>query len=735
MVYFSGYSLEKTFIHQRQQCFRKESSGANQSYVGKGNYSTQDVRTIIKQELKGKLDFDRPNVLHRLHIQDVDDELVNRIRQELENDESFVESKNTLNKLREREEGKTKGGNDVGGEVGKKKDEREMMNPLSQIFNRILQFAVANDNGRARQYERKWIADAETPLQGEGDIFSFPEIKPDFTLCDQCTEVVLKERKKWEVLWRHRVAFIELKATSAQGPKPSAKESIVKAADYARLHLTSRPFLLFSIGLLVFGKEFCVAIFDRDGVQFSPIYDMWDDLNILIRIIRRMSHEMSPVDFGQDPNVDILPHDDPNSVACRKIATALASGNAGLINEVSNYPTYSIDFCNVKYYTIGLPVWNSLSLLGRGTSIWKVSASPTKSLATGIFLILKTSWRQSNRTSESSIMQRVKGSHDGLVQYSQGSDVFFPSSSPIAPPKITTANLRNQNLHVEGDTTILHRLIFKIVGRPIWEFDSYLEFFLAIKAALNAHKFLADQNILHRDISAGNVLLSSNPNAPDSQKGFLTDLEFARIDDETLETKNNIPVPFLPNPNRAKEMTIPTTRTHTTWTPPPRGAVLTGTVQFMACELVSGFLGENQQPIHRIHHDVESFVWVIYYAVLRRIAYVDRVVTEGRIPAKLRDISQKAFRGLFNYVSPSDIFAHRDTAPRTYIMFDNQQGLLPPPILEFFNDLRIFINTVRGREIEGTGENKFGSGTHEELLVVLDKVIAALRQAPQAVQG
>ncbi|GJJ15502.1 hypothetical protein Clacol_009780 [Clathrus columnatus] len=571
---------------------RKVSSSA-QSYAGdprKGGYSTESVRTIIKEELEGKLEFDRPNVLHRLGIQDVDDELVNRIGHDLENDESFVESKMMLNKLF------NLSGNDGENATGEKKNlEDKMMEPLSQIFDRVVQLAVADDNGRGRRYERKWLANADQPLQGEGDTFSFSEIKPDFTLCDEFREIISgKGKKRYEVLWRHRAAFIELKATSAQGPKPVKQGNTVKAivsqaADYARLHLTCRPFQLFSIGLLIFGKQFCVAIFDKDGVQFSPIHDLWDNLDVLIRIIRRMTHEMSPVDFGQDPNVNILPNNHPNSVTCRNIATALAKGNTDLINEITNYPTYSINFCNIKYYTIGLPVWTSLSLLGRGTSIWRVSASPTESFATGIFLILKTAWRQSKRPSESAIMQRIKGSHDGLVQYSQGSDVFFPSFSLIAPPKITTANLRNQNRHVEGDTTILHRLIFKTVGRPIWEFDSYLEFFLAIKAALNAHKFLADQNILHRDISAGNVLLSSNPNAPDSQKGFLTDLEFARIDDGTLETKNIIPVPSLFNPNRVREMTVPTTRTHTTWTPPPRGAVLTlhGKLQFDRTNVLS----------------------------------------------------------------------------------------------------------------------------------------------------
>ncbi|GJJ15479.1 hypothetical protein Clacol_009757 [Clathrus columnatus] len=289
--------------------------------------STQSIRMIIKEELRSKLEFDQPNVLHRLGIQDVDDELVNRIGRDLENNESFVASKMTLNKLF------NLSGNDGENAVGEKKNvEDKMMEPLSQIFDRVVQLAVANDNERGRRYERKWLANADQPLRGEGDTLSFSEIKPDFTLCDDFREVIS-----------------ELKTTSVQGPKPAKQGDTVKAivsqaADYARLHLTCRPFQLFSIGLLIFGKQFCVAIFDRDGVQFSPIHDLWDNLDILIRIIRRMTHEMSPVDLGQDPNVNILPSNHPNSVTCRNIATALAKGNTDLIDEISNYPTYSIDF-------------------------------------------------------------------------------------------------------------------------------------------------------------------------------------------------------------------------------------------------------------------------------------------------------------------------------------------------------------------------------------------------------
>jgi len=39
--------------------------------------------------------------------------------------------------------------------------------------------------------------------------------------------------------------------------------------------------MLFCIGILIFGTEFYVGIFDRDGVLFSPIHDMFEATNVL----------------------------------------------------------------------------------------------------------------------------------------------------------------------------------------------------------------------------------------------------------------------------------------------------------------------------------------------------------------------------------------------------------------------------------------------------------------------
>ncbi|KAF9500175.1 hypothetical protein BDN71DRAFT_1185615 [Pleurotus eryngii] len=46
-----------------------------------------------------------------------------------------------------------------------------------------------------------------------------------------------------------------------------------------------------------------------------------------------------------------------------------------------------------------------------------------------------------------------------------------------------------------------------------------------MRAAIEGHKYLVSKGILHRDISAGNIMLSALANPPPGMEGFLTDLE------------------------------------------------------------------------------------------------------------------------------------------------------------------------------------------------------------------
>ena len=278
------------------------------------------------------------------------------------------------------------------------------------------------------------------------------------------------------VLWRQTGGFCEVKPTLQQGPKSKdpkvVKPVVYQAADYARLHLSARPFQLFSVGLLIFGSEFCVAIFDRAGVLFSPIHDMWEDTEILIRVIRSLTCHLSSVELGQDPTVTTLP--DQQHEIWRNQTKDLGR------EAPKDFPTFAITMGgpgSPSWYTIGLPIWTSVSLLGRGTSVWLVREN-----GPGRVLVLKNTWRSVSRVSESMIYGSINGDHPALAKLHQGEDVLFPGEERY----ITARNLRSPapGDKLDGDV-VLHRLLLKSRGRPLWEYHSEKELLQGIRAALS----------------------------------------------------------------------------------------------------------------------------------------------------------------------------------------------------------------------------------------------------------
>ncbi|KAF8154975.1 hypothetical protein B0H34DRAFT_718887 [Crassisporium funariophilum] len=64
--------------------------------------------------------------------------------------------------------------------------------------------------------------------------------------------------------------------------------------------------MLLCVGILIFGTEFCVGIFDCDGVIFSPTYDMFENTDILVRVALSLACTLSIEELGFDPTVQVL---------------------------------------------------------------------------------------------------------------------------------------------------------------------------------------------------------------------------------------------------------------------------------------------------------------------------------------------------------------------------------------------------------------------------------------------
>ncbi|KAI9454523.1 hypothetical protein F5148DRAFT_1288603 [Russula earlei] len=145
-----------------------------------------------------------------------------------------------------------------------------------------------------------------------------------------------------------------------------------------------------------------------------------------------------------------------------------------------------------------------------------------------------------------------------------------------------------------------HRLVLDHVGKPLKDFKSSREMVKAVYASLIAHEAAYQAGILHRDLSAGNLLIFDD-GALNINGGMLIDWDHCKAVDPQNE--------------------LTTARPHTR----------TGTWQFMAADLI-----ENSSIRQTFVHDLESAFWVMLWVTIshlpssweasRRSSFLDNIM-------------------------------------------------------------------------------------------------------------
>ncbi|EDN02894.1 predicted protein [Histoplasma mississippiense (nom. inval.)] len=128
------------------------------------------------------------------------------------------------------------------------------------------------------------------------------------------------------------------------------------------------------------------------------------------------------------------------------------------------------------------------------------------------------------------------------------------------------------------DNRVLRCLVISPAGRPIYKYESPLELLKALRDAIKAHRSLyLDGNILHRDISENNIIIT-DPDKADGYSGMLIDLDLAK---EVGSGRSG-----------ARHQT--------------------GTMEFMAIEVLLNI-------DHTYRHDLESFFYVLIWQCARHV--------------------------------------------------------------------------------------------------------------------
>ena len=261
----------------------------------------------------------------------------------------------------------------------------------------------------------------------------------------------------------------------SDGPNPANGTTLTglaaQLADMARLHLAARPFMRYSVHLTVCGSIFNLAIFDRAGGVVSKDYDINKDLEIFIRIIRRLGKGLDAYDLRLD-------------------WTVVPLHSFGSWKE---YPEFRATVGESTYITQGLPLWQSTNLIGRGTFVWVVvRAANAKPFGKGKSktFILKNAWRACARLAESTIYRilysetKQSTSHltdlDGIAQFVQGGDMDDPRH-PNDVIKMSSHRKGFGKQINENDDPVLHRLVLASHGRKLYEFATFSELMRAAK--------------------------------------------------------------------------------------------------------------------------------------------------------------------------------------------------------------------------------------------------------------
>lgn len=458
--------------------------------------------------------------------------------------------------------------------------------------------AAHNSNIKPR---RHFVALNEKLLVADDPVYpSAFRYKPDFAVVERSAHLPVSK----SIYWRQCPSFMEVKAKDSESPIPSqilpvpadatapspavpthlmpspldasvavrppVKNSLVQAADYARSILTCRPFQMFVYGLIQWGVHFAVGMFDRRGIALSPQLSIDDPVGLatFVRVVLRITHDMSELGLGRDPSAildgaDTL--DDPRTFPRFVIQPAV-----GMIGDNTDY-----------WMTIGEPLWCSHSLLGRGTSVWRAIDSKKRPV------ILKTSLRSTKRRGEREIYRAIvhifggpSSLPRGMIQCGDvtGGDVVMPEQWHTTSQwyKLSVDSMRRLSSLASpspsGDA-ILHRVAFYDFGKPLWRFNCPEQLIRATRMAVAgecddhsssrsanihdgwltaAHKELEKRGILHRDISAGNILIRVKPFVDRllteitheeypvlETEGFLSDFEFALLPSSYSENGDN----------------------------------------------------------------------------------------------------------------------------------------------------------------------------------------------------
>lgn len=217
--------------------------------------------------------------------------------------------------------------------------------------------------------------------------------------------------------------------------------------------------------------------------------------------------------------------------------------------------------------------------------------------------IIKESWRQVIRPLEMVFYQRIKEYCDrtntqmfGVAYLVSGTDLGAREHQLKVRNhfhQTVSSKHRNSERPEQGERSHI-RLVLRTVGRPLGTFRYSRQLVLALRDAILGHQLAYKAGVLHRDVSAGNVMIVEGQ--PFS--GFIDDFDYSSLIDSSADGGSPLTDEELESlGSREAEL-----------------RERTGTFAFLSEALLNI---SAKSVIHAVHHDLESFYWLLIWVVLR----------------------------------------------------------------------------------------------------------------------
>ncbi|KAI0273341.1 hypothetical protein BC834DRAFT_203946 [Gloeopeniophorella convolvens] len=414
----------------------------------------------------------------------------------------------------------------------------------------------------------------------------------------------------------------EKKGTLTSHVRPDEKYRRIcgQLISYAtEIHL--HQYRVFSFGVVLFGPNARILRCDRSGIIYTELF-AWNKKETLFDFLWRFNH-LSDAQRGHDTTV-CPATDDEAARALPKLREY-----PGLDSSLE--PTNLLKFLvrddrpkkEPRYYIAPKATWTTDILVGRATF-----GFVAYDLAKGRLVYLKDFWRLdlSETPKEGDVYLELKRAQvSNVARMRRAGDVPLtpeslatpPGSLAISPKSLETppesskapspvpvqrtitqdfvkADWCSGNPRVEP--YVHYRLVLKTLGWPLNHFKSTRQLCKVMRDAIVAHdEAYQKTSILHRDISAGNILITR------SGRGILIDWDLSKK--VTTDDKGK-----------------------------PRRMSRTGTWQFISTGLL-------MDPLHKSHEfsdDLVSFFWVLLYQIVRFRA-------SEEMQAKLLDLFKEVF--------------------------------------------------------------------------------------------